>query len=104
MIEPVVTERMGAVPVAAEFLRRLNVVGIVDALCPLDPRAELTYDQMIKVLVATGSWPAGPWPPATKARAGRPAAAAGYSPGDPQAVTPEDDHRGVVARAAAGAR
>ncbi|MEE1770094.1 hypothetical protein PUR34_18555 [Streptomyces sp. JV185] len=52
VIEPVVTERLGAVPVAAEFLRRLDVVGIVDALCPPDPRAELTHDQVIEVLVA----------------------------------------------------
>ena len=63
VIESVVTKRLGALPVAAEFLRRLDVAGIVDALCPPDPRAELTHG------------------PAAKARAGRPAAPAGRSPG-----------------------
>ncbi|WP_326770349.1 IS1634 family transposase (plasmid) [Streptomyces sp. NBC_01591] len=52
MIESVVTKRLGALPVAAEFLRRLDVAGIVDALCPPDPRAELTHGQVIEVLVA----------------------------------------------------
>ncbi|MEU9321629.1 hypothetical protein [Streptomyces sp. NPDC048295] len=44
MIEPVVTERSGAMPVAAEFLAPLDVVGIIDALWPPDPWAELTHD------------------------------------------------------------
>ncbi|MFH9616310.1 DUF4277 domain-containing protein [Streptomyces pratensis] len=52
MIESVVTKRLGALPVAAEFLRQLDVAGIVDALCPPDPRAELTHGQVIEVLVA----------------------------------------------------
>ncbi|MFF1651226.1 DUF4277 domain-containing protein [Streptomyces sp. NPDC058240] len=52
MIESVVTKRLGALPVAAEFLRRLDVAEIVDALCPPDPRAELTHGQVIEVLVA----------------------------------------------------
>ncbi|MFD3820812.1 DUF4277 domain-containing protein [Streptomyces sp. NPDC058625] len=52
MIESVVTKRLGALPVAAEFLRRLDVAGIVDALCPPDPRAEPTHGQMIEVLGA----------------------------------------------------
>lgn len=52
VIESVVTKRSGALPVAAEFLRRLDVAGIVDALCPPDPRAELTHGQVIEVLVA----------------------------------------------------
>ncbi|MCX4682012.1 DUF4277 domain-containing protein [Streptomyces sp. NBC_01433] len=52
MIESVVTKRLGALPVAAEFLRQLDVAGIVDALCPPDSRAELTHGQVIEVLVA----------------------------------------------------
>lgn len=37
-IESVVTnKRLGALPVAAEFLRRLDVAGIIDALCPPNP-------------------------------------------------------------------
>ncbi|MET9800018.1 hypothetical protein [Streptomyces sp. NPDC006368] len=52
MIESVVTRRLGAPPVAAEFLRQLDVAGIVDALCPPDPRMELTHGRVIEVLVA----------------------------------------------------
>ncbi len=53
VIESVVTnKRLGALPVAAEFLRRLDVAGIIDALCPPNPRAELTHGQVIEVLVA----------------------------------------------------
>lgn len=52
VIESVVTKRLGALPVAAEFLRRLDVVGIVDALCPPDTRSHLTHGQVIEVLVA----------------------------------------------------
>ncbi|MEU9269134.1 DUF4277 domain-containing protein [Streptomyces sp. NPDC048251] len=46
------TKRLGALPVAAEFLRRLDVVGIVDGLRPPDSRADLTHGQVIEVLVA----------------------------------------------------
>ncbi|MGP2441651.1 hypothetical protein [Streptomyces sp. JW3] len=42
VIESAVTKRLGALPVAAEFLRRLDVAGIVAGLCPPDPRADLT--------------------------------------------------------------
>ncbi|WAX81662.1 DUF4277 domain-containing protein [Streptomyces sp. KMM 9044] len=52
MIESVVTKCWGALPVAAEFLRRLDVAGTVGALCPPGPRAELTHGQVIKVLMA----------------------------------------------------
>ncbi|WP_251060834.1 DUF4277 domain-containing protein [Streptomyces sp. ISL-100] len=51
VIESVVTKRLGALPVAAEFLRRLDVAGIVDGLCPPDLRADLTHGQVIEVLV-----------------------------------------------------
>ncbi|MGI3201722.1 hypothetical protein ACRJ4W_31585 [Streptomyces sp. GLT-R25] len=50
MIESVVTKRLDALPVAAEFLRRLDVAGIVDGPCPPDPRADLTHGQVIEVL------------------------------------------------------
>jgi transposase len=52
VIESVVTKRLGALPVAAEFLRRLDVAGIIDVLCPPDPRADLTHGQVIEALVA----------------------------------------------------
>ncbi|MEH0432293.1 hypothetical protein ACKI1I_41490 [Streptomyces turgidiscabies] len=46
------TKRLGALPVAAEFLRRLDVEGIVDGLRPPDSRADPTHGQVIEVLVA----------------------------------------------------
>ncbi|MFD5228674.1 hypothetical protein ACFWJ5_09035 [Streptomyces qaidamensis] len=46
------SKRLGALPVAAEFLRRLDVVGIVDGLRPPDSRADLTHGRVIEVLVA----------------------------------------------------
>ncbi len=48
----VVETRLGALPVAAEFLRRLDVAGIVDGLCPSVASAHLTQGQMIEALVA----------------------------------------------------
>ncbi|MFB7574966.1 DUF4277 domain-containing protein [Streptomyces sp. NPDC056165] len=51
-MEPVVTKRLGALPVAAELLRRLDVAGTVDALCPSAPSAHLTHGQVIETLVA----------------------------------------------------
>ncbi|WP_259470792.1 DUF4277 domain-containing protein [Streptomyces sp. 1114.5] len=47
-----VEKRLGALPVAAEFLRRLDVSGIVDGLCPSAPSAHLTHGQVIEALVA----------------------------------------------------
>ncbi|WP_331742799.1 IS1634 family transposase [Kitasatospora sp. NBC_01300] len=47
-----VEKRLGALPVAAEFLRRLDVAGIVDGLCPSAPSAHLTHGQVIEALVA----------------------------------------------------
>ncbi|MEU2871626.1 DUF4277 domain-containing protein [Streptomyces olivoreticuli] len=69
----VVEKRLGALPVAAAFLRRLDVVGIVDELCPGGASALLTHGQVIKALVANrltspaplvrvGDWPVpGRW-------------------------------------------
>ncbi|MET7356704.1 IS1634 family transposase [Streptomyces mirabilis] len=47
-----VEKRLGALPVAAEFLRRLDVAGIVDELCPSAPSAHLTHGQVVEALVA----------------------------------------------------
>nr|WSY48803.1 DUF4277 domain-containing protein [Streptomyces sp. NBC_00886] len=47
-----VEKRLGALPVAAEFLRRLDVAGIVDGLCPSASSAHLTHGQVIEALVA----------------------------------------------------
>ena len=48
----VVEKRLGALPVAAEFLGRLDVAGIVDGLCPSAASAHLTHGQVIEALVA----------------------------------------------------
>ncbi|MFD7447022.1 GNAT family N-acetyltransferase [Streptomyces sp. NPDC059909] len=46
-----VEKRLGALPVAAEFLRRLDVAGIVDEVCPGGASAHLTHGQVIEALV-----------------------------------------------------
>ncbi|WP_327223338.1 IS1634 family transposase [Streptomyces platensis] len=51
-IAPVVERRLGALPASAEFLRRLDVAGIIDGLCPVGEVAHLTHGQVIEVLVA----------------------------------------------------
>jgi transposase len=52
VVTSVVEKRLGALPVAAEFLRRLDVAGIVDGLCPSAASAHLTHGQVIEALVA----------------------------------------------------
>ncbi|MFF4234188.1 DUF4277 domain-containing protein [Streptomyces sp. NPDC001820] len=47
-----VEKRLGALPVAAEFLRRLDVAGTVDRLCPGRDIARVTHGQVIEALVA----------------------------------------------------
>ena len=47
-----VSKRLGALPVAAAFLRRLDVAGIVDGLCPIRDVADLSHGQVIEALVA----------------------------------------------------
>jgi transposase len=49
---PVVERRLGALPASAAFLRRLDVAGIIDALCPIRDIADLTHGQVVEVLVA----------------------------------------------------
>lgn len=51
-LTPVVERRLGALPASAEFLRRLDVAGIIDDLCPVRDVAHLTHGQVIEVLVA----------------------------------------------------
>jgi hypothetical protein len=51
-VTSVVEKRLGALPVAAEFLRRLDVAGIVDEVCPGGASALLTHGQVIEALVA----------------------------------------------------
>jgi transposase len=51
-VTSMVSKRLGALPVAAAFLRRLDVAGIVDGLCPVRDVADLTHGQVIEALVA----------------------------------------------------
>ncbi|MFF1979518.1 DUF4277 domain-containing protein [Streptomyces sp. NPDC058198] len=53
VVTSVVEKRLGAPPVAAEFLRRLDVAGTVDRLCPGRDIAHATQGQFIEVVVAT---------------------------------------------------
>lgn len=52
VVTQVVTKRLGALPVVAEFLRRLGVAEIVDALCPVRDLALATHGEVVEVLVA----------------------------------------------------
>ncbi|MFG2488988.1 DUF4277 domain-containing protein [Streptomyces virginiae] len=45
-------KHLSALPVAADFLHRLNVAGIVDEVCPGGASTHLTHGQVIKVLLA----------------------------------------------------
>jgi transposase len=49
---PSVEKLLGALPVVADFCRRLDLVGIVDRACPVREVAILTHGQVIEVLVA----------------------------------------------------
>ncbi|MCX4862156.1 DUF4277 domain-containing protein [Streptomyces canus] len=52
VVSAVVEKRLGALPVAADFSRRLDVAGIIDRLCPGRETAHVTHGQVIEVLVA----------------------------------------------------
>ncbi|MFC9636554.1 DUF4277 domain-containing protein [Streptomyces mirabilis] len=52
MIAPVVERRLGALPASAEFLRRLDLAGIIDELCPVRDIEHVTHGQVSEVLVA----------------------------------------------------
>lgn len=47
-----VEKTLGALPVVAEFCRRLDLVGIIDRACPVRDVAILTHGQVIEALVA----------------------------------------------------
>ncbi|MFD6968743.1 DUF4277 domain-containing protein [Streptomyces sp. NPDC059949] len=54
VVSTVVEKRLGALPVAAEFLRRLGLAGTADRLCPGRDIAHLMHGQVIETLVAKG--------------------------------------------------
>ena len=45
-------KRLGALPVVAQFGRRLRIAEIVDELCPVRPVAWITHGEVIEALVA----------------------------------------------------
>lgn len=52
VVEAGVKKRLGGLPAVAEIVRRLDVAGIVDELCPVRTDADLTHGQVVEVLVA----------------------------------------------------
>src|ERR1700739_2311631 len=48
----VLEKRLGALPVVAEFGRRLRVAEIIDELCPVRPGARISHGEVIEALVA----------------------------------------------------
>ncbi|MGH3798492.1 MAG: DUF4277 domain-containing protein [Pseudonocardiaceae bacterium] len=59
--QPSVEKALGALPVVAEYCRRLDLAGIVDRACPIRKDvAILTHGQVIEALVA--NWPTSPTP------------------------------------------
>jgi transposase len=67
VVSAVVEKRLGALPVAAEFSRRLDMAEIIDRLCPGRETAYATHGQVIEVLVANRLtapaplWRVGDW-------------------------------------------
>ena len=49
---PSTEKALGALPVVAEFCRRLDIAGIVDRACPVRDIAHATHGQVIEALVA----------------------------------------------------
>jgi transposase len=49
---PSVEKVLGALPVVAGFAARLRIRDVIDGLCPVDDRSELTHGQVIEALVA----------------------------------------------------
>ena len=49
---PSVEKLLGALPVVAEFCRRLDLAGIIDRACPVRQVARVTHGQVIEALVA----------------------------------------------------
>ena len=52
VVEAGVKKRLGGLPAVAEIVRRLDVAGIVDELCPVRADADLTHGQVVEVLIA----------------------------------------------------
>jgi transposase len=49
---PVLVKRLGSLVASAEIMRRLELAGIIDELCPVRDVADLTHGQVIEAMVA----------------------------------------------------
>ncbi len=49
---PSVQKLLGSLPVVAGFSSRLRIRDVIDGLCPVDDRSELTHGQVIEALIA----------------------------------------------------
>jgi hypothetical protein len=47
-----VNKQLGALPVVAQFCRRLDLAGIVDRLCPMRDLGLISHGEVVEVLVA----------------------------------------------------
>src|SRR5215216_170932 len=47
-----VEKQLGALPVIADYCRRLDLAGIIDRACPIRDLADLTHGQVIEALLA----------------------------------------------------
>ncbi|MET7653417.1 DUF4277 domain-containing protein [Streptomyces sp. NPDC005486] len=47
-----IEKQLGALPVIADYCRRLDLAGIIDRACPIRDIADLTHGQVIETLVA----------------------------------------------------
>jgi transposase len=47
-----VEKTLGALPVVADYCRRLDIAGIIDRACPIRELADLTHGQVIETLIA----------------------------------------------------
>lgn len=53
LITSVVEKRLGSLPASAQFMRRLDVAGIIDGLCPMRADiARISHGQVIEALIA----------------------------------------------------
>lgn len=52
VVEAGVKKQLGGLPAVAEILRRLDVAGVVDGLCPIRSDCDLTHGQVVEVLIA----------------------------------------------------
>ena len=59
----VLEKRLGALPVVAEFGRRLRIAEIVDQPCPVRPVAWISHGEVMEALVANRLTAPAPWSP-----------------------------------------